>query len=210
MFVDDFHTASDTFEEHVKAVKTLLERGRLHGVEWRLSKCHWCQPKVVLVGFEISAEGRRPDPSKVEALYNWPKETELADLNSLFHFANYLREFIPGFIDIVEPLKVYRKKGAKWEDYLQDKKAQEAAQALRHAVATHAPLVNPDYEAARDYVKTGRPFELFVDASDYGYSAVLCQRAEVHGTPRPIAVLSKSFDQTKQRWTPMEREMHSL
>ena len=81
---------------------------------------------------------------------------------------------------------------------------------MRHAVATHAPLVNPDYEAARDYIKTGRPFELSVDASDYGYSAVLCQRAEVHGTPRPIAVLSKSFDETKQRWTPMEREMHSL
>ena len=105
VFVDDFHTSNETFEDHVEAVKALLERGRQHGVEWRLSKCHWCQPKVVLVGFEISAEGRRPDPSKVEALKNWPKEQELADLNSMFHFANYLREFIPGFIDIVPPLK---------------------------------------------------------------------------------------------------------
>ena len=67
MFVDDFHTASDTFEGHVQAIKALLERGRAHGVEWRLTKCHWCQPKVVLVGFEISAEGRKPDPSKFEA-----------------------------------------------------------------------------------------------------------------------------------------------
>ena len=80
-------------------------------MEWRLTKCHWRQPKVVYVGFEISAEGRKPDPSKVEALKNWPKEKELADLNNMFHFANYLREFIPGFIDIVQPLKAYRKKG---------------------------------------------------------------------------------------------------
>ena len=93
-------------------------------------------------------------------------------------------------------MKPYRKKGAKWEDYLQDKKAQDAADKLRNAVATHTPLVNPDYEAARNYVATGRPFELYVDASDYGYAAVLCQRADVHGTPRPIAVLSKSFDET--------------
>ena len=135
----------------------------------------------------------------------WPEEAELADVNSLFHFANYLREFIPGFIELVKPLKPYRKKGAKWEDYLQDKKAQQAAEKLRNAVATYTPLVNPDYEAARDYVATGRPFKLYVDASDYGYAAVLCQRAEVHGTPRPISVLSKSFDETKQRWTPMER-----
>ena len=88
-------------------------------------------------------------------------------MNSMFHFANYLREFIPGFIDLVQPLKAYRKKGAKWEDYLNDKKAQEAAERLRHAVATEAPLTNPDYEAARDYIRTGRPFMLFVDASDY-------------------------------------------
>ena len=88
----------------------------------------------------------------------------------------------------MEPLKAYRKKGAKWEDYLHDKKAQEATGNLRNAVAAQAPLTNPDYEAARDYIKTGRPFMLFVDASDYGYAAVLCKAEEVHGTPRPIAV----------------------
>ena len=64
-------------------------------------------------------------------MHNWPKETELADLNSMCHFANYLREFIPGFIDMVEPLKPYRKNGAKWEDYLLDKKAQQAPAKLR-------------------------------------------------------------------------------
>ena len=63
----------------------------------------------------------------------------------------------------------------KWEDYVQDGKAQGAAAKLRQAVATHTPLMNPDYEAARDYVQSGRPFILFVDASDFGYSGVLCQ-----------------------------------
>eukprot|EP00959_Pyramimonas_sp_CCMP1952_P449128 9404441-Pyramimonas_sp.AAC.1 len=69
--------------------------------------------------------------------------------------------------------------------------------------------MNPDYEAARDYVQSGRPFILFVDANDFGYSGVLCQADSVHGTPRPIAVLSKSFTDTQQRWTAMEREMHA-
>ena len=108
------------------------------------------------------------------------------------------------------PLKPYRQKGAKWDDYVKDEKAKTASAKLRVAVATQAPLVNPDYEAARDYIQSGRPFLLFVDASDFGYSAVLCQAESVHGTPRPIAVLSKSFDQTQQRWRPMEREMHAL
>ena len=166
--------------------------------------------KVTLIGFEVSAEGRRPDPKKVEALRSWPQEESLADVNSLFHFANYLREFIPGFLEGTKALKPYRAKGAKWEAYQQDKEAMKASQWLRTAVATHAPLVNPDFKAAAHYLKTGRPFLLFVDASDYGYGAVLAQAPEAHGTPRPIAVLSKSFDETQQRWTPMEREMHAM
>ena len=117
IFVDDFCTASETFEEHIADVKKLPDRGRFHGVEWRLTKCTWCQNKVVMIGFEVSKEGRKPDPAKITALANWPEEGELADVNSLFHFANYLREFIPNFTDIVQPLKQYRAKGAKWEDY---------------------------------------------------------------------------------------------
>ena len=66
-----------------------------------------------MVGFEISAEERELGPSKVEASKNWPKEQELADLNSMFHFANYLREFIPGFIEIVEPFEGLPQKGCQ-------------------------------------------------------------------------------------------------
>ena len=84
-------------ESEIADVKKLLDRGKFHGVEWRLTKCTWCQDKVVMIGFEVSKDGRKPDPAKVTALKNWPEETELADVNSMFHFANYLREFIPNF-----------------------------------------------------------------------------------------------------------------
>ena len=96
---------------------------------------------MVMIGFEVSKEGRKPDPSKVKALAEWLGETELADVNSLFHFANYLREFIPNFTDIVQPLKQYRAKGAKWEDYKKDPEAIKASKALRQAVAVHCPLL---------------------------------------------------------------------
>ena len=130
---------------------------------------------------------QRKEAAKITALHDWLEEKELADVNSLFHFANYLREFIPGFTDIVQPLKQYRAKGAKWDDYKNDLDAVAASKALRAAVATHAPLVNPDFAAAVDYIRTGRPFMIFVDASDYGYAATLCQAEKTHGTPRPIA-----------------------
>ena len=116
----------------------LLERGREHGVQWRLTKCTWCQPSVTLIGFKVSAAGRKPDPAKVKALKEWPQEQSIEDLTSMFHFANYLREFIPDFHRIAAPLKPYRAKGAKRENYLKDEEAQKAAQELRGAVAVNA------------------------------------------------------------------------
>ena len=210
IFVDDFHVGTDTFEEQVVSMKRLLQRGREHGAQWRLAMCSFCCPSVTLSGFKVSAHGRQPDPSKVKALWEWPEERSIEDLVSMFHFANYLREFIPDFHRITAPLKPFRAKGAKWETYLQDKVAQKATQELRMSVANKTPLVNPDFKAVSNYITTGRPFLLFVDASDFGYSGVLTQAQVIHGTPRPIAVLSESFDETQQRWMPMEREVHEL
>ena len=34
---------------------------------------------VVMLGFEVSKDGRKPDPSKVKALAEWTEEAELAE-----------------------------------------------------------------------------------------------------------------------------------
>ncbi len=52
------------------------------------------------------------------------------------------------------------------------------------------PLVNPYYEAARNYKKCGRPSEAFIDACDYAWGTTLCQRGKTHGTPRRMQVAS--------------------
>ena len=140
IFVDDFHIGSMTFEEHIQFLKLLLERGRYHGVQWRITKCSSCQSKAHLIGFEVSAAGRSPDTNKVKALHDWPEPAGLNDIHSMFAFANYLREFIPRFEEITAPLKPYRSKNGSWEAYLKDQKAQESVRRLRTAVATQCPL----------------------------------------------------------------------
>ena len=52
--------------------------------------------------------------------------------------------------------------------------------------------------------------ELFIDASDYGWAAVLCQRLHPHGVPKIIPIISKAFDPTQLRWSAMERELYAL
>lgn len=162
--MDDFHRANETFEERVKSLQELLDKGRELGVQWRLSKCRFCHPEVTLTGFNVSAKGKTLDPAKVEALKKSPSPTCLVDVASQFAVANYLREFIPRFVGITQPLKKYKVKEVHFKDYDADKAAQNAANELRSAVATQCPLVNPVYDTARDYINTATPFCLLRDA----------------------------------------------
>ena len=47
----------------------------------------------------------------------------------------------------------------------------EAFKKIREAVAEDVVLSHPDYEAAARPNESGRPFEGFFDASDYGWAA---------------------------------------
>ena len=51
---------------------------------------------------------------------------------------------------------------------------------------------------------------MFVDASDNGWCATLCQRLEPHKTPKIISIIAKPFTDAQLRWPAMERELHAL
>ena len=95
-------------------------------------------------------------------------------------------------------------------DLCKAKNALEAVEALNSCVATMVPLVNPDFEAAGNYRVTGRLFEIYIDASDFGWTCLVAQREKPHGAPRPIALYTRSFTEVQQRWSPMDREAHGL
>ena len=67
-------------------------------------------------------------------------------------------------------------------------------------------LVHPDFEAASRPWQSGRPFEVYIDASDLAWCVVLCQRLIVGGTPKIIGFVSRTFTDEATRWSAFERE----
>ena len=89
-------------------------------------------------------------------------------------------------------------------------KYENAFNKIRLCLSRDVILLHPDYNAAARPDQTGRPFEIFVDASDYGWAAVLCQRPAPHVAPKIIAIISRAFNDTQLRWSAMERELYAL
>ncbi len=104
-------------------------------------------------------------------------------------------------------LGCFRKKGApfNWK-----KEHELAFLAIRTMLKESVVLRHFDYEAAAHPETYGRPLEMFVDASDYGWCATLCQRLEPHKTPKIISIIAKPFTDVQLRWSAMERELYAL
>jgi hypothetical protein len=66
--------------------------------------------KNVFLGYEISPGELRIEPSKIEAIKNWPILTTVKDVRAFVGFGNFYRMFIKDFGKIARPLHDLTKK----------------------------------------------------------------------------------------------------
>ena len=168
-------------------------------------------PRIPMLGMVVGRGTRTVQPGKAQALRDWPEPTKAEHVVSLRAFANYLRAFIPNFLEIDQHLKNITKKGMTfdvWKDLHNPETGQGSMWAIKQLKSQLCEQVEyrlADYAAAQD-PESGRPLQLFVDACDYGWGCTLAQPTEKGGTPAPIAIFSKSFNPTEQAWSTFERE----
>lgn len=67
------------------------------GLKARLEKCAFLQQEVRYLGHVISSRGVATDPSKIEAVAQWPRPSSVTQLRSFLGFSSYYRRFVEGF-----------------------------------------------------------------------------------------------------------------
>jgi hypothetical protein len=131
-------------------------------------KCFFCLESVRLLSFIVSCHGIRVDPIKVKAILNLSPPSSLRKLQSLQGKENFLRRFIPNYVEITRGFTRLLKKGL---EFVWDKVANNAFETLKLSL-TKAPLLfPPDY--SRDYF-------LYLAASEYTIGMVLIQEDDNH------------------------------
>lgn len=104
LYLDDVLLYSKTAEEHIKHIKLVLERFRQHKLYVNPSKSSFNQQEVEFLGMRVSAQGILPSKSKVKAIQEWPRPTNVQEVRQFVGLASHYRKFLKNFSSIAAPL----------------------------------------------------------------------------------------------------------
>lgn len=211
VYLDDILVFSETFEQHLKRLETVLKRLAETGLKVKLQKCAFLQQSVKFLGHQVSAEGVGTDPSKVSAVKNWKVPTTVKELQSFLGFCSYYRRFIRGFSQVAGPLhdlvnkcsgvKKTGKVGHQFCD-MWTPECDSSFEQLKGKL-TSAPVLG--------FADFTQPFIVETDASLHGLGAVLYQQQ--CDTKRVIAYASRRLrhaEKNDRNYSSMKLELLAL
>jgi transposase InsO family protein len=153
-----------------------------------LSKCAFAQQQIAYLGHIISCQGVATDPSKVEAVQNWPVPQNCKELRGFLGLAGYYRKFVRHFGLIAKPLTNLLKKGVL---FVWTHDHEVAFDTLKQSLSSAPVLALPNF---------AMPFAIESDASSSGIGAVLLQDGH------PLAFVSKALGSKTKGLSTYEKE----
>lgn len=196
-FVDDILIYSETFEEHQRHVKLVLQRLREASLQAALHKCEFHVQKTRFLGFLVSTEGIEVDPSKIEAVTRWEQPGTVRGVQSFLGFCNFYRRFIKNYSRIAKPLHHLTRKETVFE-WTSD--CQKAFRELKRLLTVTPILVHYDLMA---------PTQVETDASDGVVGGVLSQQDDL-GVWHPVAYFSKTMQPAERAYDIYDKEMLAI
>ena len=101
-------------QDHDKAFTQLLETAKKNNIELNFDKIQYKQKEVEFFGETYMTQGCKPSDTKVKAVTEMPKPTNLKDLQTFLGMVQYLSKFSPRIAEIAEPLRDLMKKHAPY------------------------------------------------------------------------------------------------
>lgn len=94
VYLDDIIIYGKTLSDHNNKLIDVLTQLRTHKLKIQPEKCSFLQKKIYYLGHIISAKGIEPDPAKIACIQNYPRPTNVKEIQSFLGLANYYRQFI--------------------------------------------------------------------------------------------------------------------
>lgn len=192
VYMDDILIPFVTIEEGLKYLELTISALATSGFKINPKKCQFFVNSIEYLGRQISQEGVRPSPSKINALINSPIPRNIKQVRQFMGLASYFRKFIPNFATQTACITRLTQKNQKWDWGLEQNVARDYV--LNYLVSR--PLLSifdPSLQT-----------ELYTDASAIGYGAILTQK--FNNESRVVAYFSKRTTPTESKYSSYDLE----
>jgi RNase H-like domain found in reverse transcriptase len=137
------------------------------------------------------------DPAKVKVIQDWPEPRKVKDIQAFLCFANFYRQYIHNYSNIVVPLTCLTWKNIPWNS---DESCKLAFLTLKQAFISALVLT---------HYKPGCPLVIKTNASDYASAAILSQ-VESNGEIHLVTYLSRTFSDTELNYNTHNKELMAI
>lgn len=149
--------------------------------------------EVAFLGHVITAEGIKPNPTKIEAIQRYPIPKTQKEIKAFLGLVGYYRRFIKNFSKITFPLTKCLRKSSEINP---DNGEYKSAFLKCKELITNSPiLVYPDFS---------KRFKLTTDASNIAIGSVLSQN------DHPIAYYSRTLNTAERNYSTIEKELLAI
>jgi hypothetical protein len=206
-YCDDIIIYSKDLPTHMRDLRLVFERMRFHNLKLNASKCEFAVPDTVYLSHDLVADdGVRPAAKNVRAILEMPVPTNKQQLSAFVHGAAYYRMHMPRFATVMDPLQ--RKLLKCPRTFELSPLERQAFDEIRAMLCSRPLLAYPDFDL---------PFEIHVDASGVGVSAILCQRHTITNAKgkqvkveRVVSYASKALRGPQLKYSQYERKGYAL
>jgi hypothetical protein len=197
VYIDDVIICSQTHEEHLRILRSVLSRFRKYNLKVKPSKLQLATAEVNYLGYNLSKDkGIRAGEAKIEAVKRWPIPSTITEIKQFLGLCSFFRRTINRFAEIAQPLTRLTRKDSGWTSGELGSEAKDAFLHLKRDLCSR-PCLRP--------VSFDREFTLTTDASKIGLGAVLSQTGD-DGEEHPCAYASRVLSPTEQNWAPTNLE----
>lgn len=200
-YIDDVLIHSENAEQHKQHLRIFFQRLKEFGLTINTDKSEFGKSTIIFLGHEVTSDGIKPLPDKVQAIQQFEKPALAKDLKRFLAMINFYRRFIPHAVNhqmILQSLIVGNikndKTSIKWTS-----EAESAFEKCKEDLSNATLLAFPSKDSE---------LSLVVDASDTSVGCVLHQI--INGEPQPLGFYSKKLSNAQAKYSTYDRELTAI
>jgi hypothetical protein len=199
VYLDDIVVFSDSFSEHEKHVRQVLQRLRSANLYCSPKKTQLFRHRIKFLGHWISAEGIQADNEKIAQILDWKSPSSAKGVKKFLGTVQWMKKFIWGLQKYVGTLTPLTSSKLAPKEFHWGPAEEKAFENIKRIMTSLPCLKNVDY-------KSDDPLWLFTDASGSGLGAALFQGKDWK-VASPIAYESHLMTPAERNYPVHEQEL---